>query len=122
MRHLTLCVLLLVAPLSSLNAAAPVHMLESSPAAGTVMNGESTGFFVRFDTPVDHRTSRLFIAQNGHVLLTLQPRLDSAPDTLFARVGRLTPGDYELSWIARLGTGEDIGGVVPFKVGAAEKP
>ena len=86
------------------------------------MNGDSTGFFVRFDAPVDHRTSRLFIAQNGRVLLTLQPRLDSAPDTLFARVGRLAAGDYELSWIARLGSGEDIGGVVPFKVGTPEKP
>jgi len=121
MRKLTLGMVLLLAPLVTTEAAQPTHMVESYPVPGELVNGESNGFFVRFDTPVDHHASRLFIAQNGHVLQTLNPRLDSAPDTLFARFGRLPAGDYELSWIARLGDGEDIGGVVPFKVGPAAK-
>jgi methionine-rich copper-binding protein CopC len=72
--------------------------------------------FVRFSGPVDQYTSRLFIAQSGNVLVTLNPRLDTAPNTLFAGREPLSPGDYERSWIAYSGTGEEIGGIVPFSV------
>ena len=37
-------------------------------------------------------------------------------NTLFARREPLSPGDYELSWLAYTGTGEKIGGIVLFSV------
>ena len=87
-----------------------------SPGQGRKSGWQIRGFFIRFSGPIDHYTSRLFIAQSGNVLVTLNPRLDTAPNTLFARREPLSPGDYELSWLAYTGTGEKIGGIVLFSV------
>jgi methionine-rich copper-binding protein CopC len=116
MRIWLLVLSLAAMPLWSAQSAETIHAVESHPAKGESLDGRSEDFFVRFSGPVDHVTSRLFIAQSGNVLVTLNPRLESAPDTLFARRGTLRPGDYELSWIAYSGTREEIGGIVPFSV------
>jgi methionine-rich copper-binding protein CopC len=103
-------------PLWPAQSAGTIDVVESHPAKGESLDGRSEDFFVRFSGPVDHYTSRLFIAQSGNVLVTLNPRLDTEPDTLFARREPLSPGDYELSWLAYTGTGEKIGGIVLFSV------
>jgi methionine-rich copper-binding protein CopC len=116
MRIWLLALGLAATPLWPAQSAGTIHVVESHPAKGESLDGRSEDFFVRFSGPVDHYTSRLFIAQSGNVLVTLNPRLDTAPNTLFARREPLSPGDYELSWIAYSGTGEEIGGIVPFSV------
>lgn len=81
--------------------ARPMHMMESHPAAGAVVDGRNAQYFVRFDAPVDHRNSRLFITNAGRLVQTLHPLLSAAPEVLFASAEALAPGDYELHWAAK---------------------
>lgn len=91
--------LLALLPLAA-RAQAPLRMMEASPAAESVMNAQNQQFFVRFDGPVDHNASRLFVLQGGSVLRTLRPRLGAQPNTLYAAAGSLAPGAYRLEWTA----------------------
>jgi copper resistance protein C len=82
--------------------AEPMRVVEVSPAARTVMDGNRQEFVVRFSEPVDHGASRLVILrQDGELVRTLAPRLGAAPDTLYANAGGLAPGAYRLRWEAR---------------------
>ena len=100
-------------------AASAMSMVESRPAGGAVVTGNSTELFVRFDAPVDHRQSALLLLRGGQVVQTLRPRLDSSPDVLFARAVGLTPGDYDIRWVVRsLADGAVEEGLIPFTVKA----
>ena len=97
--------------------AAQMNIVESFPAANATVSGESTQYSVRFDGPVDHERSRLWIAQHGNVLQLLAPRLNSAPSTLYSGARRLPAGDYELHWEVHSALdGSITTGFVPFKV------
>lgn len=74
------------------------RLLESQPAAGAELAAGAHRFLVRFDRPVDHYRSRLVIARDGQVLQSLQPRLESAPEVLFAMSPVMAPGAYEFRW------------------------
>ncbi|MCW5735508.1 MAG: copper resistance protein CopC [Enhydrobacter sp.] len=94
-----------------------VHVLDSTPKAHAVIGSRSSEFFVRFDRPVDHVKSRLVIVQDGKAIETLHPRLESAPEVLFARAPTLPAGDYMLHWsVVTLQGAEAIAGDIPFKV------
>jgi methionine-rich copper-binding protein CopC len=94
------------------------HVVESDPAADAVVDGRTTAFYVRFDRPVDHVRSLLLIKRGDEVIETLQPRLDSALDVLFARAPTLPPGKYTLHWRAITLTGVQTSeGDIPFTVG-----
>ena len=94
-----------------------VHMMELHPAASAVMDGRSSEFFVRFDRPVDHVHSLLTITSGGKVVETLHPRLDSAPDVLFAIAPSLASGNYKLHWSVRTMAGvQATEGDIPFTV------
>jgi methionine-rich copper-binding protein CopC len=98
-------------------SARQMHMVESFPAGSAVVSGDRAQYFVRFDGPVDHQQSRIWISQGGNVLQLLVPRLNSAPSTLYALARRLPPGDYEMHWEVRsLPDGEITTGSVPFKI------
>ena len=62
-----------------------VRALESVPAANARIDARTTAFSVRFDKPVDHAHSVFIIERDGKVVETLHPRLESAPEVLFAR-------------------------------------
>jgi methionine-rich copper-binding protein CopC len=95
-----------------------VHVLDSTPAANATIDGRTSAFSVRFDRPVDHVHSVLFIKRGGEVVETLHPRLNSAPDVLFARASTLPAGAYTLHWQVRTMTGVDtVEGDIPFTVG-----
>ncbi len=64
-----------------------LKVLETNPAANTVMDTHSDGFFVRFNQPVDHINSRLLVKRGNDVVETLVPRLQSNPNVLFSRAG-----------------------------------
>jgi methionine-rich copper-binding protein CopC len=116
MRALMVALALLLLPA----AAGAMSMVESRPSGGAVVSGNGLAFLVRFDSPVDHRQSRFIVEQNGKVVETLQPRLDSAPDVLFARSPRLPPGEYSLHWSVRSMTdGGLTEGIIPFSVSPA---
>ncbi|MFN4017026.1 MAG: hypothetical protein ACK4JB_16940 [Reyranella sp.] len=93
-----------------------VSVLESTPSANAVIGRRSSGFYVRFNRPVDHEDSRLSIKQNGKVIEVLHPRLESAPEVLFARAPTLPPGRYSLHWI--VGGSPQFDGEIPFTVGS----
>jgi methionine-rich copper-binding protein CopC len=98
--NLALLLSLLAAPAPA--AAQAMRMVESSPAARTAMDGPGREVWVRFGAPVDHAGSRLLILRgDGEVVRTLRPRLNAAPDVLYAETGGLAPGPYVLRWEAR---------------------
>ena len=91
--------------------------MESAPKASAVIEGRSSEFYVRFDRPVDHIHSQLAITRNGQLVEKLAPRLESAPEVLFARAPTLAAGDYELNWRVKTMTGAAvIQGNIPFTV------
>lgn len=103
--------------MSSIAWAQAVRVMESTPAASAIVEGRSSEFVVRFDRPIDHVHSVLAIVRDGQVVEKLQPRLESAPDVLFARAPTLAPGDYKLRWAVRTMTGtEVVEGDIPFTV------
>jgi len=96
-----------------------LRVMESTPAAKAVIDGRTSAFFVRFDQPVDHIRSTLEVMQDGKPIERLQPRLESAPEVLFARAPTLSPGNYSLHWAVRTLSGRElIQGNIPFSVGA----
>lgn len=94
-----------------------VRVVESTPAAHARIGPKSSAFFVRFDRPVDHIKSTLVIKQGDKVIERLHPRLESAPEVLFAAAPTLPPGSYMLHWavITLQGT-KAISGDIPFQV------
>lgn len=99
-----------------------LRVLETMPAKDATIDAQSTGFLVRFDRPVDHLHSMLTIKRGGAVVQTLHPRLNAAPEVLFARSAALEPGDYTLHWTVNALNGTDVlQGENAFSV-AAGKP
>jgi methionine-rich copper-binding protein CopC len=94
-----------------------VHVVQSTPAASAVIGGRSTEFLVRFDRPVDHVHSTLAITRDDKLVERLAPRLESAPEVLFARAPTLPAGNYKLHWSVRTMAGVDtMQGDIPFTV------
>lgn len=94
-----------------------VRVVESTPAAHARIGPKSSAFFVRFDRPVDHIKSTLVIKQGDKVIERLHPRLESAPEVLFAAAPTLPPGSYMLHWaVITLQGIKAISGDIPFQV------
>ena len=94
-----------------------VKVMDSAPKAEAVIGEPGSAFFVRFDRPIDHVHSRLSIWRDGRRVEQLQPRLQSAPDVLFARAPTLPPGQYMLRWTVRTMEGiKVIEGDSPFTI------
>jgi methionine-rich copper-binding protein CopC len=94
-----------------------LRVLETHPAASSIMDGRSDGFFVRFNQPIDHVNSQLVIKRGADVVETLQPRLQSNPNVLFARAPGLPDGQYVLHWYVKTLAGAKVEqGEVPFSV------
>ncbi|WP_425064958.1 hypothetical protein [Reyranella sp.] len=111
---------LLIGAAVALAAAGPanaqdVRVIDSAPKADAVIGPRSSGFYVRFNRPVDHEDSRLAIKQGGKIVEILHPRLESTPDVLFARAPTLQPGRYSLHWL--VGGSPQFDGEIPFTVG-----
>ncbi len=60
--------------------AASVKVVETVPAAGSVIDSRHEEFSVRFDGLIDHRTSQLFITQGASIVKRLVPLHDAAPE------------------------------------------
>jgi hypothetical protein len=65
----------------------------------TVTIGEhSIELVVRFDRPISHQRSWLFLVRDGKVVETIYPRLEAAPNVLFARIQTPPAGNYIVRW------------------------
>jgi methionine-rich copper-binding protein CopC len=108
---------LAIAIATAAGTAHAMEMIESTPKVNEIMEGKATAFAVRFDQPVSHRSSRLIlVTPEGNRTLPL--RLRTEPDTLYANVGPLPSGKYELQWEARAADGTISKGSIPFTVEA----
>jgi methionine-rich copper-binding protein CopC len=88
-----------------------------------VVEKRSLGMIIHFENPVDHGKSLLVIVSDGEVIRVLQPRLETEPNTLFARTAMLAPGRYVLQWRARSsGRGDVERGDMPFTIKSADVP
>ena len=97
--------------------AGAMEMIESTPKVNEIMQGKATAFAIRFNQPVNHRSSRLILL-TPQGSRTLPLRLRTEPDTLYANVGPLPSGKYELQWEARAADGTVSKGSIPFTVEA----
>jgi len=97
--------------------AGSMSVVESYPMVNQIMEGKADAFSIRFDGPVNHASSRLTLV-TARGVRSLHARLDSEPNTLFANVGALPPGSYELRWEARSMDGQVTKGTIPFTVAA----
>ena len=89
------------------------------PADRAVLNNASGEFYVRFDRPVDHIRSLMFVKQDGVVVRALHPRFKTEPDVLFAMALPLPSGAYSFHWSVRSLAGtEVVEGEVPFSIEA----
>lgn len=113
-----------VALIATAATAQDIQVLDSQPKAQAVIGEPGSSFFVRFDRPIDHIKSSLSIWRGGELIERLQPRLESAPEVLFARAPTLPPGSYTLRWAVRTVEGVKVlEGGIPFTVtGTTAKP
>jgi len=94
-------------------------VMDTMPADRAVLDNASGEFYVRFDQPVDHIRSLMFVKQGGVVVRTLHPRFKAEPDVLFAMALPLESGAYTFHWSVRSMSGtEVIEGEVPFSIHA----
>ena len=104
--------------LSSTGAMADaIQVRASTPTSGAVLTGPHAEYVIRFDRPVDHASSRIYVMQSGHLVQSLVPRGDSAPEVLFAGGEMPSAGEYQLHWEAR-SPGDSVvsSGIIPFSV------
>ncbi len=95
------------------------RVMDTMPADRAVLNNASGEFYVRFDRPVDHIRSLMFVKQDGAVVRTLHPRFKTEPDVLFAMALPLPSGAYTFHWSIRSLAGTEVlEGEVPFSVSA----
>src|SRR5262245_23781751 len=94
-----------------------LQVMDSAPKAQAVIGEPGSSFYVRFDRPIDHIHSNLSIWRDTKLVETLQPRLQSEPNVLFARAPTLAPGEYFLRWTVRTMEGvKVVQGDIPFTV------
>lgn len=118
-RRVTILALVGVGMLAGFAAARAddLKVLETNPVANGTFDKRSDGFLVRFNQPVDHVNSQLVIKRGSDVVETLQPRLQSNPNVLFARAPGLPDGQYVLHWYVKTLAGAKVEqGDVPFSV------
>jgi methionine-rich copper-binding protein CopC len=97
------------------------RVLDTMPADRAVLTNASGEFYVRFDRPVDHIRSLMFVKQDGVVVRTLHPRFKTEPDVLFAMALPLPSGPYTFHWSVRSLAGTEVlEGEVPFSVSTVQ--
>ena len=103
------------------SAGTAMTLAGQSPRTHQVMSGSGVAFALRFDRLVDHGGSCFVLVTPAGAERTVRPRLNAQPNTLYASVGRLAPGDYLLRWHVRGLDGGALQGEVPSAV-AADRP
>lgn len=107
---LAVCGLLLMPRL----ALAHAHLLTSTPAANTTVQGPSVPIELRFNSRVDGAHSVLaIVTPNGNAQIIIDKQ--RSPTNLNAHA-KLKPGTYTLKWQALSTDGHITRGEIPFSV------
>src|SRR5262249_33701461 len=129
-RHLRVIVSVVLCFLSLQTHAETAALKANEPIRlESVTIGErSTELLIRFDRPISHGQSWISLVRQGKVVATIYPRLEAAPNVLFARIQTPGPGNYMVRWtVCPEGHNDRYDGEFPFTVGrvagtAAETP
>lgn len=79
-----------------------------------------TEVLVQFDRPISHGQSWLSLVRDGKVVATIHPRLEAAPNVLFARIQTPSAGNYIVRWtVCPEGSNDRYDGEFPVTVGDA---
>jgi hypothetical protein len=93
---------------------APIRM------ESVTINEHATELVVRFDRPISHSLSSLSLVRDGKIVATPHPRLEAAPNVLFARIPTPAAGNYIVRWtVCPEGTNDRYDGEFAFTIGNA---
>jgi hypothetical protein len=82
------------------------------------INEHATELLVRFDRPISHSLSSLSLVRDGKIVATPHPRLEAAPNVLFARIPTPATGNYTVRWtVCPEGTNDRYDGEFTFTIG-----
>jgi copper resistance protein C len=98
-------------------AAAHSLLLESSPAANTVLTEPPPRVALRFNNRIEKRLSRLRLVDGKGEGRDLAVQPDGPPDRVEAPVPALGPGPWRLEWHVLSTDGHVVSGALPFRVG-----
>jgi methionine-rich copper-binding protein CopC len=90
---------------------------ENHPKISRLMTGRAVAFALTFDQVVSHSGSQLTLVTPTGSTRRIPIRLVAQPNTLYASIGGLEPGDYRLQWEAQTAGGTRLLGSLPFNVG-----
>lgn len=90
-------------------------LVESTPAAHSIVQGPTVVIRLRFNSRIDGAHSRLYLNTDAG---TRQIKVDSqeAPDILSAKANDLKAGEYQLRWQVLAVDGHITRGEIPFTV------
>jgi methionine-rich copper-binding protein CopC len=91
--------------------------IERYPRTSRLMSGRGVAFALTFDQIVSHSGSQLILVTPTGGMRSIPIRLVAQPNTLYASIGGLEPGDYRLQWEAQAADGTRLHGSLPFSVG-----
>ena len=89
---------------------------EHHPRISRLMTGRAVTFALTFDQIVSHSGSHLTLVTPTGGTRRISIRLVAQPNTLYASIGGLEPGDYRLQWEAQAADGTRLLGSLPFNV------
>jgi len=91
-------------------------LLETTPAANTMVAGPVITLRLRFNSRIDAARSQLIVVLPDYSSRKLALEPQPSPDTLISRAGGLKRGTYKLRWQVLAADGHITRGEVPFKV------
>ena len=89
---------------------------ETSPAAGSTVNGPDVPIMLKFNVRVDATRSKLQLMTPDNKLVDLRVEQQNSPDTLNTKATGLKAGEYKIAWQVLAPYGHITRGLVPFKV------
>jgi hypothetical protein len=96
------------------------HASEPIRLESVTIGERGTELLIRFDRPISHGQSWISLVRDGKVVATLYPRLEAAPNVLFARIQTPGPGNYIVRWtVCPEGRNDRYDGEFPFTVDRA---
>ncbi len=89
---------------------------ESSPAAGSTVNGPDVPIVLKFNVRIDATRSKLQLMTPDNKMMDLILEKQDSPDTLTTKASGLKAGEYKIAWQVLAPDGHITRGLVPFKV------
>ncbi len=89
---------------------------ETSPAAGSTVNGPDVPIMLKFNVRIDATRSKLQLMTPDNKMVDLSLEKQASPDTLTTKATGLKAGEYKIAWQVLAPDGHITRGLVPFKV------